>query len=592
MRWSLIVIGVLGLMWGGCKKKKSVCEKKCQSLLACYEETRGAISDDKGALRRCSRICDAKSQSRYKKAVNSFGKLSCLEFMRRYRAEARFLMESKRGRAGPGGKRGGVRRAGIDPSNHPFPELRSRPPSDPKKRRGWRSPVQKDVDRVLIVRPDQTIELKRSKPGVRAGDVGVWELSKPKPAPADRFAVRNLLNRLERMVIREKATDILPAHFARHGLDDKRGIRCRVYIGEKVLADMIVGKAERPNNRGKAQGQGKKRAPRRGRGGITTLIRKAGTNDVYRVTGSLTYIFKRAAVGWRDATVIRIQREDLAKLSITLTTGQLVLQRNAAETNPRKRFSNWKIASSKPELKTLDQSAVTRLVSVLTRLRATSFVAGDKPAEQGLVKPRAAIELTDKDGKVTTLLLGAKDAKRRAAYAQIKGDKRVFLVRHPLDDLPDQPISNYKDKLLVRAQPNEITSLLIEKNGEQVKFTKQGRVWKAVKPAELSFDRNKLMGSVRMLEGRFSAHKFATKTDAATTGLSKPGGRIVVTVTEPKKPVRTVEVLIGRAGPRGDFYVQVKGQPQVHLVRRWVLNRIYRGPREWARRKNRGRRKP
>jgi len=586
MKWALIVIGVMGLMWGGCKKKQTACQKKCQKLLACYEETRGAIPDDKPALRRCARICDAKSKSRYKKAIDSFGKLSCLEFMRQHRAEARFLMEAQRGRAGKGPLDRGAAQAGLDPSAHPFPLLRTLPPSDPKERRGWRSPVQKDVDRVVIVRTDETIELKRSAPGGRAGDVGSWDLTKPKPAPADRFAVRNLLNRLERMVIREKATDILPAHFARHGLDDKQGIRCRVYIGEKVIADMIVGKAERPNRAGK--GAGKRAGIRRG-GGITTLIRKSGTDDVFRVTGSLTYIFKRASAGWQDATVIRVAREDLAKLSLTLAAGSLVLKRDATEKNAQKRFSNWEIVSSNPELKSLDQSAVTRLVSVLTRLRATSFVSQDKPAETGLAKPRATIELTDKDGKVTTLLLGLKDSKRRAAYAQIKGDKRVFLVRHPLDDLPDEPISNYKDKQLINARTGEISGLTIEKNGETVKFSRQGRVWKADEPTGLNFDRNKLMGSVRMLEGRFSAHQFADKTDPATTGLSKPGGRIVVTVTEPNKPVRTVEVLIGRAGPRGDFYVQLKGQTQVYLVRRWVLNRIYRGPREWARSNTRGR---
>jgi hypothetical protein len=257
--------------------------------------------------------------------------------------------------------------------------------------------------------------------------------------------------------------------------------------------------------------------------------------------------------------------------------------------NPRKRFANWEVVNAKPALTTLDQSAVTRLVSVLTRLRATSVIKIDKTIETGLDKPRGTIDITDKDGKTATLLIGLKDAKRRGAFAQIKGDGRVFLVRHPLDDLPDQPIADYKDKQLVSAQAGETTALTIEKNGETVKFTRQGKVWKAEQPADLSFDRNKLMGSVRMLEGRFSAHKFADKTDPATTGLGKPGGKIVVTVAEPGKPERTVTVLIGREGPAGDYYVQVQGEPQVYLVRRWVLNRIYRGPREWARRNVRGR---
>ncbi len=571
MRWALVVVGTLGVLFGGCKKKKDACAKKCQRLLACYEETRGAVKDDKAAQRRCVRICNASSKSRYKKAVDSFGKLSCLEFMRRHRAEARFLMEARPPRAGASGP-GQGQAAAIDPAEHPFPLLRARPPSDPKKRRGWLSPVQKDVDKVIITRPDQTIVLERTRPGVRVGDVGEWRLTKPTDALADRFAVRNLLNRLERMVIRERARDVSPGQFARHGLDDRRGIRCQVFIGDKVIADMIVGRAERPRKG--------KRPPRRS---ITTLIRKWGTSDVYRVTGSLTYIFKRSASGWRDASVVHVRREDMAGLSLTLSTGKLVLKRDPAETSPRRRFSNWEIVSSKPPLPSLDQSSITRLVSVLTRLRASSFVNTDKVEDTGLASPRATIEITDKDGKVTTLLVGRKDHKRRAAFAQLKGDKRVFLVRHPLDELPDQPISHFRDKKLLDARAGELTSLTVEKGGQRVRFERSGRVWKMVEPAGRTFDRNRLMGSVRMLEGRFSAYKFASKTDDATTGLSTPSGRIKVTVARAGKPERTVEVLIGRQGARGDVYVQVKGQPQVYLVRRWVLNRVFRGPEEWSR---------
>lgn len=581
MRSLVIVVAALGVFGGGCKKKDGACAKKCKKMLACYEETRGAVKDDSSGLRRCTRICEGKSASRYKKAIGAFESLSCLEFMKKYRAEASFLMNPRRmsGERVPGKK--GPAQGGLDASEHPFPKLQSRPPSDPKERRGWRSNVQKNVDRIVIQRTDATIELKRTQPGDKPGDMGTWELVQPQKAPADRFAIRNLITRLERMVFRSRADDIKSADFPRHGLDDKTGIRCKVYAGETVIADMIIGKPERG---GAGAGAGaRRRAAPRGQGGITTLIRKAETNDVYRVMGSLSYIFKRAASGWRDATVIDVKREDLAKLSLKVVGGTLVLKRDPNEQNPRMRFTNWEIVSATPALTNLDQSAVTRLVSVLTRLRATSFITDPKVAETGLDKPRGTVELTDKAGKVITLLIGNKDGKRRAAFAQIKDDKRVFLVRHPLDELPEESIGSYRDKALVDAKVGEITTFQVVKEGESVKFVRDGRAWKASEPAGLNFDRNKLMGTIRMLEGRFSAHKFADKTDSATTGLGASKGRIVVTVQAPKKPARTVELLVGKSGPRGDFYVQVKGQSEVYLVRRWVLNRVFLGAKEWTR---------
>jgi len=326
------------------------------------------------------------------------------------------------------------------------------------------------------------------------------------------------------------------------------------------------------------------RAGQKGRGGVSTLIRKAGTNEVWRVTGSLTYLFKRPATGWRDATVIHFKREDIAQLVIKTPNGSLSLKRDPTEQNPRKKFTNWEIVESQPKLASLDQNSITRLVSVLTHLRATNMIKDAKPADTGLAKPRASVTIQDKNGKSITLLIGNRDARRRSAYGQIQGETRVFRLRHPLDELPDDPIASYRDKTLVKADLNQIVGLTVIKKGETVKFEKKGRLWQVVKPAGMKFNQSRLISTIRLLEGRFAAHEFSRETSPAVTGLDNPQGRILVQVQEkPDKPVREVEILVGKAGKRGDFYVQVKGQKEIEMVRRWVLNRVWRSVKEWER---------
>lgn len=564
MRFSVVIVlfaSALGLT--GCKKSKSACETRCEKLVTCYAETRGDVQSRAASVKRCARFCKGKAASRYRKAVDRFGSLSCTDFMKRFPQQADFIVRG-------GGKGGGRPAARASRGNlvSPFPALVGHPPTDPKARRTWRSPVQRLVDRIVIRKSKAVIELRRVAPGKRPGDVGSWVLEQPEKTKADRYAVRNLLNRLERMRF-QRASGIGPKDYPRYAVDDKHGVRCTVYAGSKVLADMLVGRADRT---------GAKR-----RGPVSTMLRKVGSNDVFRVVGSLTYLFKRPAAGWRDATVIHVQREDVRRLEIQTERGRLVVERDPTETDPRKRFTNWKVVQSKPALPSLDQNAVTRLVSVLTHLRATNTVVKLEGVDTGLAKPRGVLTLVDKSGKQVVLLIGNKDGRRRSAFGQIRGDKRVFRLRTPLDDLPSRPITTFRDKTLVRAKLDQVVAVGVQKQGKWSRFRKEGRQWKAVAPQGLAFNRSRLISTVRLLEGRFSAYEFATKTDPKTTGLDRPAGRIEVRVKAgPDKPAKDVVILIGKPGRRGDYYVQVKGAREVMLVRRWVLSRIWRTVSEWS----------
>ena len=139
----------------GCKKPESECMKKCKKLLACYEETRGKVSDSSASLSHCETICQGKGAEADRKAVEGFGSVECGAWMRRHRDVAdRAMKQGKGGSAGP------ARAADQTQSDYPFPKLQDRPPKDPKGQRAHRSPAQLRVDRIVISTATEKMRLE------------------------------------------------------------------------------------------------------------------------------------------------------------------------------------------------------------------------------------------------------------------------------------------------------------------------------------------------------------------------------------------------------------------------------------------------
>lgn len=571
--WLMLVLWLFPL--AACKKAETACQKKCKGLLTCYEETRGPVSAAAKSLAACEALCEGKGDKERGKVLASFGTMDCAAWMRRHRAEADQVLglgdpsrASKTASGAPG-----------ESGDHPFPKLvpgsvpSSAPgsvpgsPGSPKGATAKAKSLQERVDRIVITTPRETVELVRAKGSVPSKEAPAWELLQPTKGLADSIAVRNLLNRVERLPVKGRA-QIAPKDFASHHLTEKHGVRCQIYEGEELLADMIVGRPDRPGAKG--------------RGGVMTLVRPTGSDQVWRVTGALTYLFNRPAEGWRDASVIHLKREDIVHLSLVSPGGKLVLRRDPNETDPQKSLTNWEIVESEPSLSSLDQNAILRLISVLTHLRAPSFEKDATVEQTGLDKPQATVALRDKGGKMVVLLIGNRDTGRRSAFGQVQGDPRVFQLRHPLDELPEEPITSYRDKTLVHAELNQVVGLVVEKDGQRSEFAKDGTQWKALKPEALKPNLGRLLGAVRLLEGRFSGHELARDAAPQTTGLDAPRGRILVKVQlQDEKPPKTVEILVGKSGLRGDVYVQVKGEREVMLIRKWILDRIWQLPKDW-----------
>lgn len=257
--------------------------------------------------------------------------------------------------------------------HHPFPKLKVDVPKDPKVLKTWESPLKARIDKIEISQKGKTIVLARLEKGKKKNDVGKWEMKSPVKYPANEFHIRSLINRFERLEFWEVITSD-SGEYTSLNVDEKTGTRLRIFSGDEVLGDMIVGKTITSKG---AHGSGS-----------YTAVRPYNAKDVWKMGGSVSYIFSRSLDKWRDDSIIKEKRDRLAAISIQGSDGSLlVAKRNTEETDRTKKYNNWELLRSSETLGSVDQSELGRVASSISSLRAAGFADEADPAKTGLDKP-------------------------------------------------------------------------------------------------------------------------------------------------------------------------------------------------------------
>jgi hypothetical protein len=235
------------------------------------------------------------------------------------------------------------------------------------------SPLKKNVDKLEIFREGKKLVLERAEAADKPGGAGEWKVVEPIEYPANDRQVRSLISRLERLEFWEVLTENRE-DFDDLAVSEEKGTRLRVFAKEDLLADMIVGKAITAKLAGRSQSY--------------TAVRKQGSGKVWKVIGSLKYIFDKPLSRWRDSKILDLKRDRLAALAVIAEDGSFVAAtRDPEEKDRAKKQKNWKLAASKPEFQEIDQTELGRMGSSISRLRAKGFADEAKPEETGLAKP-------------------------------------------------------------------------------------------------------------------------------------------------------------------------------------------------------------
>ncbi len=375
---------------------------------------------------------------------------------------------------------------------------------------------------------------------------GTWKLLEPIAAAADEQAAKTAAEKLEQLEFGSLVTD-QPARHADLELAEDRAVKV---VGSdkdgKVLVELLVGKAA----------------------GSQTMVRQPGKNDVWQVQGAIKYLFAKDAKAWREKTIAAIKREDITEISLSGPDGKVTLVEEKVEGKP----STWRATSTTVPLALVDAEVMQGIVSGLTSLRASDFADGVSLADAGLEPPSAKqVSVKLKDGKTITITLGK--AKGDDYYVRSNLAPEVFLVRKfGIERLLSKPI-DLREKTIADIKVDDVAKLDVT-GTDGVGFTleRSGETFKMTRPkGESDPVKTKAVASSF---ASFKAWAFADTKDPKVTGLGKPS----MTATVRTKKGDGLTLTVGGLKDSTDYYVQVKGRPEILLVRKFLIDRLRKKP--------------
>jgi hypothetical protein len=223
---------------------------------------------------------------------------------------------------------------------------------------------------------------------------------------------------------------------------------------------------------------------------------------------------------------------------------QIDLAKKGGDTTELSRAGgSWKIIQPKPLA--ADQDSVTSLVTSLASLSSDRLI--DEKASDlssyGLTAPTEQVKITEKNGKVLTLLVGDDTPTGSGTFAKVEGDPRVFTIASYVKTSLDKTSKDFRDKRLLTFNSDKLTRVDLTAKGQTVEFGKNNQnEWQILKPRPLRADGLQVDELVRKLKDA-KMDVSGTDEDAkkAVAGFST-GTRVAVAAVTDSSGTQEIEV--------------------------------------------------
>jgi len=200
--------------------------------------------------------------------------------------------------------------------------------------------------------------------------------------------------------------------------------------------------------------------------------------------------------------------------------------------------AKWAITS--PEAYPADQDASTSLVSSLSGVTADSVI-DDSPtdlAKYGLTDPSLVVTAHEKNGKTDKLIFGDDVPTGNSVYAQVGGDKKVYLVSTSLKSSFNKDLNDLRDKRLMAFDATQVSRVELVSPKSDIEFGKVNQSdWQIVKPGPYRADSFQVEDILRKLSD--AKMDLTAKPDDAPFNTGKPVA--MAKVTDPSG-VETLDV--------------------------------------------------
>jgi hypothetical protein len=215
------------------------------------------------------------------------------------------------------------------------------------------------------------------------------------------------------------------------------------------------------------------------------------------LSGVIWWSNKKAATAEKapvESTAVRLlncPEDQFQDIEIKKRTGEFIhLQRSD---------SKWRIAG--PEPLRVDPDAMSSMLSTLSSLSSDRTVE-EKAADfgqYGLTQPAIELGITDKNRKITKLLIGDNTPAGTAVYAAIGGDPRVFALSSYKKNGFDKSANDLRDKRLLTFDSDKVSGIELTAKKQTIALGRSKDEWHIVKPQPFRADRSQVEELLRTL---------------------------------------------------------------------------------------------
>jgi len=294
--------------------------------------------------------------------------------------------------------------------------------------------------RITITSAEQTLSLER--------DGDRWRIAAPVDAPADPVEVQALLADLSPG--HRPDARISDADRETYGLAGGREVSVDVAATDGMLLSLVVGDDA---------------------GGESTWVRIPGDEDVLRAPIGGHARLARPAGVWRDRTVTDLDPAEVGAVAIRWDDRQLRSERGP---------DGWS--------GDVDGPTFDRVVALAARLRAEEVAAGERATDRTIV-------VTLEGAQPVSLELG-----RSGGLWTVRrdGGPTVWRIDGALPALVSDP-GTLASRLLWKEEPGAIRRVTLDHDGATVEIAREGEGFRAVRPAHLELDPQRVGALVSFL---------------------------------------------------------------------------------------------
>lgn len=260
--------------------------------------------------------------------------------------------------------------------------------------------------------------------------------------------------------------------------------------------------------------------------GDHVFFQVTGVPGIFVAQGDLEDQVPADSDGWRDPTLVPIDRIPFDRVRVASPSGAFTLVRNPTN-------AVWQM--TEPRAARADSQRVGLLLRQLALTQVIRFLAptsAPPPEAAGLQPARLRLSLGRGTNDLFQLALGAAITNAPAVYAQRSGEPELLAVPTEVQDLLRISYKDLLDRRILRFEPDAVQEIEIV-GRESFRAARDAAGWRLL-PADVRADSelvNLLLGRLATLEIVDLAKEVVTVLDLANYGLAPPVLRVTLRAT-------------------------------------------------------------